>query len=202
MFFRQLSEYKTCKWILNCSAGGPYNLFHCMIGYKFHITMEEEENTLIDGYISEKVFNGALAGGFPIYFGASDIAKYVNSWAIVHCDVSKEVIKEMRSFYPRTKRPQYFYFDNRSNESTWPTDEELFVWADSYLCPQLDPCVKRVVELDTNDTAFREVINKPFINNQDILSGEYPLRGVQLAHNVLRNWNINNNDATFKSKLN
>lgn len=53
MFFLQLSEYKQCERIVDCSFGGPYTAFQCMVGYKFHITME---NTLVDGYVSEKLF--------------------------------------------------------------------------------------------------------------------------------------------------
>ena len=191
VFFRRLSEYKPCEGVVNCLGNlDPYNSFKCMVGFKFHINME---NTLINGYISEKVFNGAMAGGIPVYFGAPDIAKYVNIRSIIHCAVSREVIEEMRSFYPRTgEQPRYFFFNNRTTSSPWPTDEELFAWVDNYLRPQLEPCVKRVIELDKNDTAFREVLDEPFITNKDIMSGEYPLRGVVQAYNVLKNWNTNN----------
>ena len=74
MFFLQLSEYESklicyvmplfslvvplltpveeCERITDC-PGGPYTSFECMAGYKFHITME---NTMVDGYVSEKLF--------------------------------------------------------------------------------------------------------------------------------------------------
>jgi hypothetical protein len=45
-----------------------------------------------------------------------------------------------------------------------------------------------VIELDTNDTAFREVLDEPFITDNGIMSGEYPLRGVASAYNLLRKW--------------
>eukprot|EP01082_Thalassiosira_pseudonana_P007141 g7109.t1 g7109 contig23:1889206-1890636(-) len=184
MFFRQLSEYKPCQRVKECP--GTYGVsFKCMVGYKFHITMD---NSLVDGYVSEKVFNGALGGGIPIYFGATDVGSYVNIKSIIHCDVSREVIEEMRSFYPRVSiKPRPFTFKRASN-GTYPTDEELLNWADGYLRSHLEPCVKRVIELDTNDTAFREVLDEPFITDHGIMSGEYPLRGVASAYNLLRKW--------------
>jgi hypothetical protein len=53
MFFLQLSEYRPCERITDCGVESPYEAFKCMVGYKFHITME---NTLVDGYVSEKLF--------------------------------------------------------------------------------------------------------------------------------------------------
>lgn len=52
MFFLQLSEYKPCVRVTDC-PGNPYVAFKCMVGYKFHITMD---NTMVDGYVSEKLF--------------------------------------------------------------------------------------------------------------------------------------------------
>ncbi|ACI64399.1 predicted protein [Thalassiosira pseudonana CCMP1335] len=184
MFFRQLSEYKPCQRVKDC-PGNPYTSYECMVGYKFHITMD---NSLVDGYVSEKVFNGALGGGIPIYFGATDVGSYVNIKSIIHCDVSREVIEEMRSFYPRKGKPRRFAFEFNKANGLWPADEELLNWADGYLRSHLEPCVKRVIELDTNDTAFREVLDEPFITDHGIMSGEYPLRGVASAYNLLRKW--------------
>eukprot|EP00581_Thalassiosira_minuscula_P003683 CAMPEP_0183738368 /NCGR_PEP_ID=MMETSP0737-20130205/54361_1 /TAXON_ID=385413 /ORGANISM="Thalassiosira miniscula, Strain CCMP1093" /LENGTH=420 /DNA_ID=CAMNT_0025972887 /DNA_START=272 /DNA_END=1534 /DNA_ORIENTATION=+ len=183
VFFRQLSEYKPCERITTCPGGIANNTraFGCMVGYKFHITME---NTSVDGYVSEKLLNGALGGGIPIYFGARDIGSYVNPKSFVHCQVSREVIEEMRSFYPRIDRdhPRPFLF---KNFTSWPTDDELLSWSDSYLRPQLEPCVKRVIELDKNDDDYMEMLNEPFVLRKDIMNGIYPLRGVALAYNLL-----------------
>mmetsp|Transcript_33169 Transcript_33169/g.71666 ORF Transcript_33169/g.71666 Transcript_33169/m.71666 type:complete len:564 (+) Transcript_33169:92-1783(+) len=182
MFFRQLSKsYKPCERVTNCS-GNPYMSFKCMVGYKFHITME---NTNLDGYVSEKLFNGALAGGIPIYFGASNVGKYTNKKSFVHCDVNKTILEEMRSFYPRTSRPRHFLFNRSASSSSWPTDEELYTWADGYLRPELEPCVRRVMELDGNDELYEATLREPFLLDGDIMSGAYPLRGVMLAYNLL-----------------
>ncbi|KAL7460002.1 hypothetical protein ACHAXS_000472, partial [Conticribra weissflogii] len=185
IFFREISKrYKPCECIEEC-PGNPYDTaFKCLIGSKFSINME---NTQIDGYISEKIFNGAMAGGVPIYFGAPDVGRYLNTRSFVYCNVSHGVIKEMRSFYPRTKRPRRFYFHNRTKKSPWPTDEELFEWAEGYLLPELDSCIERVMELDKDDNLYLEVLNEAFITNPDIMSGEYPFRGVMRAYEFARN---------------
>lgn len=179
MFFLQLSEYKPCTRITDC-GGNPYVAFKCMVGYKFHITME---NTLVDGYITEKLFNGALGGGIPVYFGATDIGNYVNTKSLIHCTIKRDIIEEMRSFYPRRGRPRPFLFNHTS---TWPTDSELLEWADGYLRPQLEPCIKRVIELDNNDEEYKKVLSEPFITDDGIMNGMYPFRGVALAYNLLR----------------
>ena len=136
------------------------------------------ENTRVAGYVSEKLFMGALAGGIPIYFGANDVANYVNPKSFIYCDVSKEVMEEMRSYYPRGKRPRLFLFP------TQPTDDELLSFADRHLRPQLEPCVKRVIDLDNNDEDYMAVLNEPFLSNNVILSGMYPFRGISLAYNL------------------
>eukprot|EP00956_Cyclotella_meneghiniana_P011316 scaffold15934_cov52-Cyclotella_meneghiniana.AAC.4 len=181
LFFRQLSEYKPCERVTGC-GGSPYNSYLCLRGYKFHITME---NTLVNGYVSEKVFMGALGDGVPIYFGAPDIASFVNVKSIVHCNISRDVIEEMRSYYPRAPRPRPFLF-HRTSSGFFPTEEELLHWADGYLRPQLEPCVNRVIELDTDASAFREVVSEPFITNPDILNGNYPFRGIEMALEYLK----------------
>ena len=178
----QISRYHgkhPCRWIRHRKA--LQVSFRCLL---LHCCL------LISAYSSPNGFSlpppfsisGALGGGIPIYFGASDIGLYVNTKSFIHCDVSREVIEEMRSFYPRRQRPRPFLFKN----SSWPTDEELLSWADKYLRPQLEPCVKRVIELDSNDEDYMSVLREPFIKNEDIMSGQYPLRGVALAYNVLK----------------
>ena len=61
-----------------------------------------------NGYVSEKLFNGFRGGGIPIYFGASDVGKYINPKSFVQCNVSRQIIEEMRKFYPRGAVQQKF----------------------------------------------------------------------------------------------
>jgi len=60
-------------------------------------------------------------------------------------------------------------------------------WAEGYLLPELDSCINRVIELDNNDDLFLEVLNETFITNPDIMSGEYPFRGVMRAYDFAGN---------------
>jgi hypothetical protein len=46
--------------------------------------------------------------------------------------------------------------------------------------------VRRVVELDKNDTAYKEVASQQFITNHDLLSGQYPFRGIRFALDALK----------------
>merc|ERR1719356_199796 len=177
MFFLQLSEYKPCDRVEGC-PGSPYTSFHCMRGYKFHITMD---NTMVDGYVSEKLFNGALGGGVPVYFGAEDVGRYVNERAFVHCRVSRSVIEEMRASYPRGQKPRPFLFSNK----TRPSDAELVEWADKLLRPELEPCVRRVIDLDGDDARYLSVLREPFITNGEIMRPEYWSKGIALALNFM-----------------
>lgn len=117
--------------------------------------------------------------------------------------MSRKVVEEMRSFYPRRPRPRPFLFNFSSSSSLWPMEEEILSWADGYLRPQLEPCVKRVIELDNDDGDYMAVLKEPFILNEDIMSGAYPRRGVALAYiRLLRNSpRINNDFVTVQSSV-
>jgi len=142
-----------------------------------------QENSVVDGYVSEKLFNGFRGGGIPIYFGASDVGKYINPKSFVQCNVSRQIIEEMRKFYPRGQKPRPFLFNN----STRPTDGELIAWADSFLREELSHCVENVIELDSNDELYKSMLKETPIVRPDIMTGSYPMRGVALAYSLLSN---------------
>ena len=50
--------------------------------YKFVISFE---NTLYNGYITEKLTNAFLANAVPVYFGAPDVADYFNNNSFINC---------------------------------------------------------------------------------------------------------------------
>lgn len=89
----------------------------------------------------------------------------------------------MRKFYPRGQKPRPFLFVN----STRPTDKELIQWADAYLRKELEPCVKEVIELDKNDARYQLMLKEKFIISTEIMSGVYPMKGVELAYSLLSN---------------
>lgn len=51
-----------------------------LVNYRFAVCFE---NTAWDGYVTEKIFDGLLAGAIPIYLGAPDIAELVPREAFV-----------------------------------------------------------------------------------------------------------------------
>jgi len=196
-FFRLMNDqYKNetgCTTIKKC-PGSYYTSFTCFAGYKFHITMD---NTQVNGYVSEKLFNGALGGGIPVYFGALDLDRYnINPESIVDCNVDPQIIQHLRSFYPRdiTKGPGRYYprpfsFSGMAIPGK-PTNAELIQWADGILHPfflQKQSCFPRLQCLDQNDEAYIKVLRQPFLTKPDIMTGEYPLRGVSFAYDVMMN---------------
>jgi hypothetical protein len=59
-------------------------------GFRFGIAFE---NSQVPGYITEKIANVKLAGAVPIYWGAPDVASYLNTDAFLWCNVSTAHIK-------------------------------------------------------------------------------------------------------------
>eukprot|EP00804_Cyclotella_cryptica_P016147 CCRYP_004256-RA/>CCRYP_004256-RA protein AED:0.27 eAED:0.28 QI:0/-1/0/1/-1/0/1/0/103 len=62
-----------------------------------------------------------------------------------HCNVSRDVIEEMRWIHPRGQNPRPFLFKNNTFRQT---DNKLIDWADVFLQAELIPCVKCVIELE------------------------------------------------------
>lgn len=151
-------QYKQChsrgqsyiipESVSRCSSDlGDIGTFICMKPYKFSITME---NTLFDGYMSEKIFNGIFANTVPIYFGLPDIEQYnINLDRFIYCNVSKSKLIKMRTM--QKQHGKIWLFED-GNES--PSDEELIKWAYDELRDELQPCVDRVIELDKNKDLY------------------------------------------------
>jgi hypothetical protein len=60
-----------------------YEFFH---DFKYCIVME---NRKVDGYISEKILNGFLAGCLPIYYGTAEVFDIFNADAFVYYDIDR-----------------------------------------------------------------------------------------------------------------
>ena len=50
-----------------------YNAYNIYKDYSFTLTME---NTIADGYITEKIMNAYIAGSVPIYYGTDKIREF------------------------------------------------------------------------------------------------------------------------------
>jgi hypothetical protein len=77
---------------------GSVELFR---SYKFVLSFENTPET--PGYFTEKLVNPVLAGSIPIYWGAPDIGRHVNTERIILCDFAtphgKRVLYEATTQY-------------------------------------------------------------------------------------------------------
>lgn len=67
--------------------GTPQDKFGTLKQYKFSLCFENMKN--IQGYITEKIFHCFGAGCVPIYYGASNISKYIPQGCYILFDPSK-----------------------------------------------------------------------------------------------------------------
>lgn len=88
--------------IANQSCYNSYTFINLMQQYKFVFVME---NSVLDGYITEKIFNPFFARTIPIYNGSPKIKNYINTksfiWIKDHLkdleDIKKYIIKISQS---------------------------------------------------------------------------------------------------------
>lgn len=78
LWWKYLLSYPS---IMSCFRGAVLSKYQALSQYKFSICFE---NSVIDGYITEKIFDCFYAGTVPIYYGAPDINKYVNPKAFIN----------------------------------------------------------------------------------------------------------------------
>ena len=177
MFRLLSSEYKQChsrgqsylvpEGVERCAdALGDIGTFVCMKPYKFAITME---NTLKAGYMSEKIFNGIFADTVPIYFGLPDVERYnINMDRFVYCNVSEEVILEMRSM--QTQHGKKWTIPGLKES---PSDEELIDWAVGKLKDELMPCIEEIVKLDQNEELWIKKVKQSIFKSGTTAMSEF-----------------------------
>ena len=129
-------------------------------------------------------------GVCPVYFGAPNVFEYVNPKSLVFCNISTDIIKEFRAFYPpvvdgRKVRRSNRKFVGFPYEGDEPTDEELLEWSREWLRPYLKPCVDQVKALDVDDEAYNAMLDEPLVTNPDVLTGRTILHGIDEAHQFL-----------------
>ena len=205
-FHKLLDEYKPCTKNPKPCPGNDLMSYACMSGYKFSITMD---NTFLEGYVSEKVFMGKLAGGVPIYAGAPDVADYVNTDAFVWCpQLSQEWIEEfrdkflIRNFETKGRVNRLFTMFNETYRPTAETvDKELLLkWAVEYLRPHLQPCVDQIIALDQDDDAYNKIRNAPLVTKPEIMTG-YATKGLGLAYQYLTTGQLPPSSTSLSSTL-
>ena len=162
---RLLSEYKQCERP-RCN-GLDLDAHKCMTQYKFVITME---NTVEEGYFSEKLLNGVLSNAIPIYFGAPDIGKYVNAKRFVLCNQNESFLRRIRKDY---KRP-HFLFGNFTKDNQ-PTDTQLVDWIAEQMRVKFRKCINEIIRLDQDDVAYEKKRSQSIWNDDHLFytSGQY-----------------------------
>ena len=143
-FFSVLNKYKPIDSpgasLQNCPPIGNYSSAHesrftstCVFQekmdfitpYKFTIAFE---NSLFDGYTSEKIYQGMLANSIPIFWGNKYISEDFNT----------------RSFIS-------------AHDREFSSEKEM-----------LEYLVNRVIELDTNDDLYLEMLRQPWLTGNVI----------------------------------
>ena len=141
-------------------AQRPYGLPLCQTKYKFTISME---NSFSHGYLTEKLYSSLFAGSMPIYFGATDIARYINVDRIIHCHFSEININRMRFIQSMLGKEK---FGDREQE-------QLYNFAISYMKPDLLKCIDKVKQVDQNDTLYEWKLSQPVFPNNQIKNTHY-----------------------------
>mmetsp|Transcript_25364 Transcript_25364/g.54750 ORF Transcript_25364/g.54750 Transcript_25364/m.54750 type:complete len:524 (-) Transcript_25364:5079-6650(-) len=160
------SNYTTAK----CD-GPDVNVANCKRSFKFSIDME---NTSEQGYVSEKVFTGFLAGTIPIYFGAPDIHRYLNPKRFINCKLPTDVLNEFRSF----KHGSKFRFPNSEPN---PLHNEkvnyLRIHDDSvkFLRPHLQSCLEKVRRVNDDDELYFNMLTQNVFKDQEIICAQDPI---------------------------
>lgn len=198
VFFDLLAEkYKVCEALGNCvprAARGERSknalkpppefqndtldvVVEAFRKYKFAITFE---NSQVDYYITEKMFNAKLAGAIPIYFGTKKILSMVNADAFIFCDVNI----------------QHVNFDalvKKFNDSKYPIQDYL----KQAIGPKFDSCIDAVRRVDTDDEAYLEMLRQPFLLNDSLwpfFDGKFYGEAIR---KMLEKINFNVDDAVY-----
>ena len=109
-FIKQLNSYKNVDMGGGCNNnmnGKVINKIEFLSHYKFSIAME---NSLGDGYISEKIVDSFLAGTIPIYYGDYIVDEYINPKTYILIKGEKD-IKEKIDYIKKIDNDDKLYYN-------------------------------------------------------------------------------------------
>jgi hypothetical protein len=116
LWWKYLISYQS---IMSCYKGSVLSKYQALSNYKYSICFE---NSVINGYITEKIFDCFYAGTVPIYYGAPDINKYVNPKAFINFkdfssiqDLEKYIENLSDSDYEEYKKWGKYFIENESS---------------------------------------------------------------------------------------
>lgn len=150
-FFQKLSEYKHIdspgKSMNNMERLGPSfaDKLAFQTDCKFSIAFE---NTSFPGYTTEKIVDAMVANTIPIYWGNPKIERDFNTKSFIsYYDTEKEVRKSFPSFL--------FSIPGLNLLANWVVEELT-----------LDRLVEKVIEVDTNDALYEEILSENWVNTE------------------------------------
>jgi hypothetical protein len=183
-FFKQLSRYKevnspgksmnNMKWPENDSGDSKSEIKRKLINkYKFTISFE---NYVYPGYHTEKLYDPMLAESLPIYCGDMNIGKIfnVNSFLNTPDYVPTSYNKLIKNLEKQSRqnfvdmRPQYFmnpFQKIRRKVKTIGRQAKMNLQFNKLDFSKL---IDRIVELDENDSLYRQYICEPWFKNNTI----------------------------------
>ena len=88
-----LPYWRNRRKIVSIYKGKCASKFEVLQNYEFCLCFE---NMLMDGYITEKIFDCLYAGTIPLYLGAPDILKYIPKNVFVDCRIYSSWIEMWR----------------------------------------------------------------------------------------------------------
>jgi hypothetical protein len=116
LWWKYLMSYPS---IMSCYKGSVISKYQALSNYKYSICFE---NSVINGYITEKIFDCFYVGTVPIYYGAPDINKYVNPKAFINFkdfssiqDLEKYIEGLSDSDYEEYKKWGKYFIENESS---------------------------------------------------------------------------------------
>jgi hypothetical protein len=128
---------------------------HAYKPYKFVIAFE---NTLVDGYITEKLTNAFLSHSVPIYYGAPDVGKYFNTQAFINCHDFLD-LQSCASYVAKVNEDETLYLSYLQA----PPMTSVEVWCDFF---QALPgvardrrCQRHLEKSDNDNNIVRNIVN-------------------------------------------
>ena len=132
--------------------------------------------------MTEKITNAILADTVPIYFGAPDIAEYINMDRIVHCDLEGESMDAFRQL-PKPKN--------------LTAAEEMIRKGQTLLRDVMQPCLEEIKRLDTDPEEYLRKVSQPMLPNGQFEGSYFDLnRIVRGLRSVLSAYNTSLLDGT------
>lgn len=119
------NKYSTWK-------GKVSNKANCINDYKFVFVFENTE--LINGYITEKIFDVFYGGSIPIYLGAKNINNYIND----RCFINLRDFENLNDLYNYLKSIDSVKYQEMLNEvNKFLNSNQSYSFTTKYLCEKI-----------------------------------------------------------------